>query len=58
MKVVSSVGAVAAIIAMANIVGVLDVMFKYSDYYRLSFIATWFVFNITEYYSYSMFRFR
>jgi hypothetical protein len=55
---VSSVNAVADIIAMANIICAVDVMYMYLDEYRASFIGTWFVFIITEFYIYSIFGFR
>ena len=55
VKDVSSVNAVAVIIAMANIIGPVD---EYLDEKRASFIGTWFVFIITEFYIYSIFGFR
>ena len=58
VKDVSSINAVAVIIAMANIIGAVDVMYMYLDEKRTSFIGTWFVFIITEFYIYSIFGFR
>ena len=57
VKDVSNVSAVADIIAMARIFGFVNVVNMYLDYWRLSFIGTWFVFIITEFHSYPIFGF-